>query len=190
MRFWCLVLVLMLASAQLLAQDDPGGKGFQKSNLFVGGNVGLGFGDFTYINFSPHLGYHFNRYIAAGVGINGEYQSVKDYSPTSGTLYSKTKQTMLGLYTFGRVYPIRNLMIQVQPEANYLFGNITFYDVNPAQSYKMNTQLVPSMLIGGGLVLPSPGGEFIGAVFYDILQNVNSPYGKRAIVQIGYNFNF
>lgn len=190
MKKWCIVLWLSLCALNCFSQDEPSGKGFQKSRLFVGGTAGLAFGDYTYINLSPHLGYHFNRFLAAGMGINGEYQSTKDYDAISGALFSKTKMTIIGLNVFGRVYPIRYFMLQVQPEANYIFGKISFYDSNPKQTYNLDAEIVPSVLAGGGLVLPSPGGEFIAAVFYDVLQNPAALYGRRAIVRIGYNFNF
>ena len=41
-----------------IAQDSDG-KGFDKSKLFVGGNLGLAFGTYTIINVSPLVGYHF-----------------------------------------------------------------------------------------------------------------------------------
>ena len=79
-------LVLLLATLQLTAQEkeekEEKPKGFQKENLFIGGNFGLTFGDYTLINVSPQLGYRFNDYLAAGFGINGQYVSdrLRDFS--------------------------------------------------------------------------------------------------------------
>ncbi|HVG14715.1 MAG TPA: hypothetical protein VM935_07135, partial [Chitinophagaceae bacterium] len=161
-------------------------KGFQKENLFVGGNFGLTFGNFTLINVSPQIGYRFNRYLAAGTGLNLQYISIKE-KYTDGSLYSKTSQGVTGLNVFGRVYPIRQFMLQVQPEANYVFGKQIFYDSDPRQEYNLNSEIVPSLLMGGGLVLPSGRGAFIASVFYDVLQKENSPYGNRPILNFTYN---
>src|SRR5687767_1339338 len=64
----CLFSTLTLP---LFAQDEEEPKkGFDKDKVFIGGNFGLSFGDFTLINVSPQLGYRFNNVLAAGVGIN------------------------------------------------------------------------------------------------------------------------
>ena len=161
-------------------------KGFQKEKLFVGGNFGLTFGNYTLINVSPQIGYRFTKLFAAGVGINLQYISVKE-KYTNGDLYRKSTQGVTGLNVFGRVYPIKQFMIQVQPEMNYVFGKEIYYDTNPRQEYKLDAAIVPSLLLGGGLVIPSGRGAFITSVFYDVLQDVNSPYGNRPIVNFTFN---
>jgi hypothetical protein len=77
----------------------------------------------------------------------------------------------------------------VQPEANYIFGNIKYYQPTE-QTYQMNAEIIPSFLIGGGYAIPSQRGAFITTVMYDVLQREGSPYGNRPIVNFGYNFNF
>ena len=77
-------------------------------------------------------------------------------------------------------------MIQVQPEANYVFGKQTYYSPT-LQEYKMDAVIVPSLLLGGGAVFPSGRGAFIASVFYDVLQDKNSPYGARPFYTFGYN---
>lgn len=187
MRNVFLILVIFLCPVLAFAQDQPEDeKGFQKEKIFVGGNFGLTFGSYTLINISPQVGYRFNDYLAAGLGINAQYISVKQYY-SNGAEYSKTSQGVTGLNIFGRVYPIDQVMIQVQPEANYVFGNIKYLDGRSPASTKLDAVIVPSLLIGGGAVLPSGRGSFIASVFYDILQDKNSPYGSRPIYNFGYN---
>jgi hypothetical protein len=186
-----LVFLVLLTSLSLWAQDyeeETPKKGFQKEKLFLGGNFGLTFGDYTLINISPQLGYRFNRYVAAGLGLNGQYVSVKERAYT-GDAYSKTTQTVFGLNVFGRVYPIRNIMLQAQPEVNYLYGKQVYYGP-PKQEYRLDAVIAPSLLVGGGLVLPSGRGEMLITIFYDVLQNENSPYGRRPIYNFGYNIGF
>lgn len=162
-------------------------KGFQKEKLFVGGNFGLTFGSYTLINVSPQIGYHFTDFFAAGMGINLQYVSWKN--EYLGGDYEKISQGVTGLNIFGRIYPIKNFMIQAQPEVNYIFGRRKNYQASTQTTYKDNIDaaIVPSLLLGGGLVIPSGRGAFITSVFYDVLQDASSPYGNRPIVNFTYN---
>ena len=167
-------------------EEEQEKKGFQKEKLFVGGNFGLTFGSYTLISISQHIVYRFTDFVAAGVGLNLQYVQVKE-KYTNGDLYWKSTQGVTGLNIFGRLYPLRQFMIQVQPEMNYIFGNEIYYDTNPSQEYKLDAAIVPSLLLGGGLVIPSGRGALITSVFYDVLQDSRSPYGKRAIVNFTFN---
>jgi hypothetical protein len=185
--FVALCAITIFAFAQDEEPDEKKEKGFQKEKLFVGGNFGLTFGNYTLINVSPQIGYRFSDFFAAGVGINLQYVSWKDEYSNGDN--SKTSQTVTGLNVFGRIYPIKNFMIQVQPEENYLFGKQKYYQASTQTTFKNNTdaKIVPSLLLGGGLVIPSGRGAFITSVFYDVLQKDNSPYGNRPIVNFTYN---
>jgi hypothetical protein len=154
--------------------------------FFAGGNFGLSLGRYTLINLSPQVGYRFNRFLGGGIGMNLVYASQKE--KYNGADYSKTTQGITGLNVFARFYPIQKFMIQVQPEANYIFGNIKYY--NPPAKYKIDAEIIPSVLVGGGLVTPTARGAMLLTVMYDVLQNPDAPYGNRPIVNVGYNFNF
>jgi hypothetical protein len=185
-----LMFLLCTSILFVFAQDEEEKpekeKGFQKEKLFVGGNFGLTFGNYTLINVSPQIGYRFTDHVAAGVGLNLQYISIKE-KYTNGDTYRKSTQGVTGLNVFGRLYPINQFMIQVQPEINYVFGKEVYYDTNPRQEFELDAQIVPSLLLGGGLVIPSGRGAFITSVFYDVLQDPNSPYGKRLIVNFTFN---
>lgn len=189
MKNWMLIL-MMFCSLAALAQSDPDveveAKGFQKDKLFVGGNIGLTFGNFTFINVSPQVGYRFNKTFAAGLGINGIYTSQTFF--LNGQEDYKISQGIIGLNVFGRVYPANFLFLQVQPEANYRFGKIKYYGSNPSET-KLDALIVPSLLLGGGVVIPSGGGSLIISMSYDALNKPNSPYGNRPIYNVGYNFS-
>lgn len=181
-----LVLTFLFTTAIHLcyAQDEQKKKGFDKSKLFVGGNFGMTFGDYTLINVSPQLGYRFNQYLAAGAGINFQYVSLKerDYY---GNAIDRISQDVIGLNIFGRVYPIRQLMLQAQPELNYVFGKRKYYDNTPPTT--IDASLVPSLLLGGGIVFPAGNGGLIISVLYDVLQQPNSPYSTQPFFNFGYN---
>lgn len=187
MKKYLLLILVLLSSYVLFAQEEEEKqKGFQKDKVFFGGNFGVGFGNITRINISPQIGYRFTDHLAAGTGINFQYVAVKEkYS--NGNLFYKSLQGVVGLNVFGRLYPIRQFMLQVQPEANYIFGKEIYYDSNPRQEYTLDTKIVPSLLTGGGLVLPSGRGAMIIAVFYDVLQHESSPYGNKPILNFTFN---
>ncbi len=182
----------LLFAPVLFAQQEPDApekQGFQKEKLFLGGNFGLSFGDYTLINISPQIGYRFNQTLAVGFGLNGQYVSFKERDAWTNDPQHKVSQTVFGLNVFGRVYPVRNIMLQAQPELNYLFGKQIYYGP-PKQEYKLDAVLAPSLLLGGGAVLPTGRSELLITLFYDVLQNKNAPYGARPIFNVGYNVGF
>jgi hypothetical protein len=192
--FFCLLALLAFAQYSLAQDEQPAPppepkKGFDKSRLFAGGNFGLNFSSsYTLINVSPQIGYRFNNYVAAGAGVNFVYTSQRSYY-TNGDTYSKTNYGVTGINIFGRVYPIQQVLLQLQPELNYTWGKIKYYDSSP--EYKYLGQLAPSLLAGAGGALPAGGnGAFIIMVQYDLLQNSRGPYGSRPFFSFGYNVGF
>lgn len=178
--------LLAMFSVVAVAQDEqePESKGFDKNKLFFGGNFGLGFGNVsTLVNVSPQIGYRFNRYLAAGAGINFIYSSNKyewlDYKEQYG---------VAGLNIFGRVYPIEYIFFQVQPEANYTWGKQK--SLSSDAEYTLDSKVVPSLIGGVGAAIPAGRGYFIVSANYDLLQNERSPYGSRAFFNFGYNIGF
>jgi len=182
-----LSLTTILGLPSVLAQHgDPERSektGFDKSKLFIGGNFGLSFGDYTFINVSPQLGYRFNDYFAAGAGVNFQYSNVRSYYNSND--YTRTSYGVTGINIFGRVYPIKYIMAQVQPEMNYVWGN--YKDNNASISRKIPGKLVPSLLLGGGAVIPQGRGALVIMVQFDVANQPQSPYGTRPIYNFGYN---
>ncbi|MGB8190278.1 MAG: hypothetical protein WCF67_00095 [Chitinophagaceae bacterium] len=179
----CLLLAALAlgARAQDEEEEEPK-KGFDKEKLFFGGNFGLGFGsNQTSINISPQVGYQFNRYFAAGAGINFVYASYKyDW------LGYKENYGVAGLNIFGRVYPIRVILVQLQPEMNYVWGKVKYDGGGEA---KIDSKLVPSLLAGGGAAIPlGQRGVMLVMLQYDLLQRPLNPYGKDPFLTVGFNF--
>lgn len=169
---------------QTFSPRDSSARGLDRSRLFVGGNLGLSFGDFTYINVSPLIGYRFSELFAGGVQLNTQYESVKYYDGSNRTI-RKDRYTMIGAGVFGRVYPIPQLFVHVQPEENFLVGKRKFYDGTPEAKYRTH---VTSMLAGLGYAAPMGAtSEFTVMVLYDILQEPDSPYGNQPIFRAGVN---
>lgn len=175
-------LIIAVAALQVKAQDEEEPqKGFDKEKLFFGGTFGLGFGsNQTSIIISPQVGYRFNNYLAAGAGINFNYYSYK-YE----WLQMKQNIGVVGLNIFGRVYPIQYIVLQLQPELNYIWGKEKF---DNGTVYKIDSRFVPSLLAGGGAAIPMGRGAMLIMVQYDVLQRPMNPYGERPFVTIGFNF--
>jgi long-subunit fatty acid transport protein len=189
-----LLLIVMAVSKFSIAQDEKAehteaNKGFDKSKLFFGGNFGLSFSTYySLVNVSPQVGYRFNQYLAAGAGVNFIYSSQK-YVDFSGRDLYRYNYGVTGLNIFGRVYPIQQVFVQLQPEMNYTWGKVKYYQDNTSQ--KLSPKLVPSLLAGAGGAIPAGGnGYFIIMIQYDLLQQDRSPYGNHAFFSFGYNVGF
>jgi hypothetical protein len=186
------LLVLLLSSCSFIVfaqeeeEEEEPKKGFDKEKLFFGGTFGASFGSYTFINVSPQVGYRFNRFFAAGTGINFIFSSSK-YDYGNPNLDYKNEYGVVGLDIFGRVYPVEFLLVQAQPEMNYTWGKLKFYDGTPEQ--KLEAKFVPCLLVGGGAAIPIGGkGAMTVMLQYDVIQDVRSPYGTNPFLSIGFNF--
>ncbi|MCK7559712.1 hypothetical protein MKQ70_34120 [Chitinophaga sedimenti] len=160
--------------------------GFDRSKLFVGGGLGLSFGDYTNVNVSPMVGYRFSRLFAAGLNVNFQYgsQRWRDYD---GETYLRDQYTMLGGGVFGRVYPLEMIFIQVQPEYNSIKVKTTDYRNDPKQVYT-DRYGVPSLLLGAGYAQPIGGNSAFNIMIqYDVLQDERSLYYNRPVFSAGVN---
>lgn len=182
-----LSVCLVCFTLGVVAQEEKAEptKGFDPSRVFFGGNFGMSFGDYTFINITPQVGYQFNPYLAAGAGIGfiGTGYTYRDYN---GNKLYKDSYNSAGINVFGRVYPFRFLFISAQPEFNYTWGKTKFYNGQP--EIKLNGEFVPVLLVGAGAVIPAGRGSFIASLQYNVIQNDRSVYGDRPFVSFGYNF--
>jgi hypothetical protein len=187
-KYLLFVLLCSLAVSAIAQDEEEGKKGFDKNKLFFGGTFGASFGSYTFVNVSPQVGYRFNRFFAAGTGINFIYSSSK-YDYGNAALNYKNEYGVVGLNIFGRAYPVEFLLVQVQPEMNYTWGKVKFYDGTPDQ--KLDAKFVPSLLLGAGASIPlGSGGRGAMTVMlqYDAIQDPRSPYGTNPFLSIGFNF--
>jgi hypothetical protein len=180
-------IALLMTAQHTLAQTDEGAgtKGFDPDRLFFGGNFGMSFGDFTFINITPQVGYRFNQYLAAGggVGFIGTGFTQRDFN---GNRIYRDSYYSAGLNLFGRVHPIPYLFVQAQPEYNYTWGRTKFY--NGQAEAKLDGEFVPVLLLGAGAVIPAGRGSFIAMLQYNVIDNDRSVYGNRPFVSFGFNF--
>jgi len=169
---------LSITTSVLFAQDEEKPeekKGFKMDNLFTGGSISLGFGS-SYgsssfsVGASPIFGYNVTKWLDAGIEINYNYQSIKDY-PYDGY---KIRQSLYGGGGFVKIYPISFLFAQAQFEHN--FGTQREYYTGSVNKTNYQTN---SLLVGGGYASRSPYGKepfFYLAVLFDVSGNPYTPY--------------
>lgn len=171
------VLALSLSTTILLAQDkedDEKLKSSFKENLFTGGSVSLAFYNNTFlVGGSPVLGYSLANWADAGIVVNYNYTSYRDYN---FVFNDKLRQTVYGGGAFVKLYPVRFLFAQAQLEHNFIKQRLIPAN-GPTQTYRDDAN---SFLVGGGYTTgrQGKGGApfFYLAVLFDISGNDNSPY--------------
>ncbi len=186
MRIFFLVLLIGYTSLDVFGQKLPAQNGFHKENFRVGGICGFSFGKYAIINVSPEFSFRTNPFVEAGLGFNGQYIYLKERD--NGQLYRKIQQGGLGVNFFTRVYPIGPVMLQIQPEVNYIFGKQIFYQPF-RQAFRLDAILVPSLLLGGGVAIPCKGSYYSLALLYDVWHNANATYGRQPIFHLGYHYH-
>jgi len=186
---WMILSIMLLSSLHLLAQDEEYSdkKGFDKSRLFFGGNFGASFGDYTFVNITPQLGYRFSDLFSAGAGVIFILSSIK-YRDYNNAAQFKDTYGYAGLNIFGRLYPVNFAFLQAQPELNYAWGERKFYD--GTANYKLDKAFVPSLLLGAGAAIPTGKGAFMATLQYDVVQDARSPYGVKPFLSFGYSMGF
>ncbi|MEY4886527.1 MAG: hypothetical protein RL151_1836 [Bacteroidota bacterium] len=187
MRYILLIISLFLLniSQKSFAQSAEKTGGFERDRLFSGGNFGVRFGDNTFINLSPQVGYQFTDRFQAGAGINFITSSLTFRDAGGGRLY-RTTYGYGGLNVFARVFPISTLFASVQPEYNYSWGRMKYFNGQPTQISPGT--FVPVLLIGGGTSIPAGRGRLIAQMLYDVAGHERSPYGRAPFVSFGFNF--
>jgi len=164
----------VICFSQTTQQQPPK---FDINKLEFGGNFGLSFGNnATSIVIAPQVGYMLDPRFSAGIGVNYSYYR---YSPDS---YYTSNLNYMGFNVYGRVKPVNTIVLQIQPEVYRMWGS----------SYGSSvSQLVSTLLVGGGVILPI--GEKAGIsmmLYYDLVQNQYSPYGNRLFYSVGYVVTF
>jgi len=192
-----ITIIFLFCNVYSFAQDKDAEteKGFDATNLFTGGSVsfGLGFGNYnkTFLaGVNPHFGYTFAKWIDAAFVVNFQYYSARDVYD------DKYRSTTYGPGIFTRIYPVRFLFIQAQPEYNFIKQK---YIPVSGTSVKDNLR-VTSLLLGAGYISSRSGKNSFTylSILFDVLKNPYSPYvdgyGKiipvvRAGINIGLNKN-
>lgn len=190
------VVVLLALCINAYSQDDGREndnvkKGFKKEKLFTGGSVSAGFSSYsTVLGVAPQFGYSLTDWLDAGVTLNLNYTSQRDYNYGG----DKLRQTVYGPGAFVRLFPVKFLFASAQYEYNIIHLK---YVPAPNSGYtpdKYNLN-ANSLLIGGGYAGGKEKGNntyYYISVSWDIYGDKNSPYidgygRSNPIIRAGYN---
>ena len=178
------MLTACAAHGQQKTEKDNPYKGLPfKDRIFFGGDFGLSFGDITYIRVAPLLGYHVNRSLAVGGGPNYQYLRIRHNTPNG----QRTAETHIyGMNTFARQFVFDPIFIQTDFEVLNLRSSVrepgNFFDERRSRI------TVPVWLVGVGYGQRSGRGGLMIGLFYDLIGDRNSPYGRSMIIRAGFFF--
>ncbi len=157
------------------SDDESGGNGFRKENLFIGGSLNLGYSGYDFnVGGAPEIGYSLTKWLDAGVLVNLNYTSER---PDPSGYYNdnvRQRNFTYGAGAFARLYPIRFLFFQVEPEFNRTNYSYEFFPSGPSGSSQTDAA---SLLLGIGYGQRIVGrSNFYIAILFDALSNPGSPY--------------
>ncbi len=191
-----IVVLLLPIYFHVSAQSNENEKkeekhGFKKENLFTGGSANIGFSNYyTSLGIAPQFGYSLTNWADAGITLNVNYTSQRDYQ-----FYGdKLRQTVYGPGAFVRLFPVRFLFATAQYEYNII--HLKYIPAaNSGYSLTKNSVNSNSLLLGGGYAGGRERGNntyYFISVTWDILGDKNSPYidglGRSIpVIRAGYN---
>ncbi len=157
------------------ANEDPPGKKFDWSKVYVGGGMGMQFGSYTYVDVSPVFGYRFDKELSAGFGISYQFLSIRNPKFSSHTY---------GGGPFARYIITKNLFAHIE----YQILNSEFYLVDRSGNIVSRfREDVHYPLIGGGFQQPIGGNSFlVMMVLYNLNESSYSIY-PNPIYRLGIN---
>lgn len=174
--------IIKTKEIQQTVRTTPNGQKVSNRNITpdrgkwsIGGAYGMAFGDQTTINIVPQVTYSQSTYFAIGGGLSYSYFYRSDNK-------EKEKMNYFGLNIFARINPLRYLSFQVQPEVLQRWGK--------QNNRKVTTRTVPTLLAGGGFIIPAGPGGIQLMFFYDLIQDKYTPYGNGLYIAAGYSFSF
>lgn len=188
-----IVLFLLPLYFHASAQDKDNERvrnGFEKQRLFTGGSANLGFSSgTTMIGLTPQLGYSVTDWMDAGITVNFNYVSQRDYYSTE-----KLRQTTYGPGAFVRLFPIKFLFATAQYEYNFITQKYITAG-NGGNSSQKTSFSANSLLVGGGYAGGREKGNntyYFLSVAWDIMGDKNSPYldnlgRSNPVIRAGYN---
>ena len=161
---------------QALAQSDEETENthwLSKDRFYLGGNFGLSFGNVTFINISPLVGYRITPRWSAGVGATYMFYKARVVDRYNQYL-GDVKTSVYGGRTFMRYTIFKNLFAHTE----YEILNYEYYD-----NSRIN---VPAFYAGGGYIQPlGQRGSLFIMVLYDFLYDQARSLRRNPDIRMG-----
>ena len=144
--------------------SEPEAKiGFDAKKLRYGLNLGLNFSNnYSLFRLAPQVGYQFNEYVMAGVGVS--------YYHSKQRVYFQSERVNDYINSLG-----------ANAFAYYIWASS---EGDVSGTYNKRKALVPSVVVGAGLRL----GSAHAMIYYDLVQDVNSPYSSGVFYGVSVYF--
>lgn len=154
------LLCMLFLSTSIFAQDNEDEKVRAPfwDKVQLGGNVGLNFGTFTYIEVAPRIGYRVTDWLVPGLGLSYQYvgNRFENMSIYSGSVYTQ-------------IVPIEQAFGHIELERMAL-GHKLSGDVD--RTFFTGTRL----LVGGGFRQPLGGNSYAGiTILWNVLDATQPP---------------
>ena len=187
LRFIGAALLLVFSFSDVDAQDQGRGGGNGDGDrpafwdrIFFGGNLGLQFGDLTFVDISPLIGYKLTDQLAVGIGGTYiYYRSRTQFLINGQPQIFEYKTNIYGGRLFTRYYFVENLfghaeyeILNLEVPDDFIFNKLTRTNIT-------------SFFIGGGYRQMLGGRaalELMG--LYNLTEEANSPY-VNPVIRIG-----
>ncbi len=171
-----LFLSFLIPCITVMAQERPQDKVPFGQRLIFGGNIGLQFGRYTFVDISPLVGYKVTDQLIMGLGATYIYYSVDDFP-------YKYSTNIFGGRAFSKYYLMENLFAHVEYE-------ILNMEVLDDLTYKLVRTNIPSLFVGGGYrQMMGERSAFELLLLYNLMEERNSPY-QNPIIRAGFVFGF
>ena len=143
-RIHITVLIFAMNMFCVVAQPSNSGekqnKKFNKEDLRFGGNLGLNFGLYTYLEITPTVSYLFSEKFACGIGVTYIYYKYND-------LHYPYETSIFGGSLFERFYITENIFQHAELEVlNYEVPSINITN----NQLEFERKFVPALNIGAG----------------------------------------
>lgn len=173
-RTFLSVLCVLAVTFSMAQENKKDAKNNWKENIFTGGTISLGFYTNNFlVGGSPMFGYSVTDFIDAGLVLNYNYSSYRDYN---NILRNRLRQTIYGGGGFVKIYPVRFLFLQAQIEQNSIKQKL----ISPTGYISSDKVSASSTLVGGGYTTGRWGRAgtsfYYLSILFDVSRNLYSPY--------------
>ncbi len=157
--------------------------------VFFGGGFGAGFGDYTYVNIAPIIGYRITPRLSAALRLMYQYTTF-DYYDIQEQMNKKYNGNDFGIGGFARFSLFGPIYLQAEYE-HLSYDGLYFDGTNSRSSFD-------SFMAGGGIAQPVGGKAFLflTAMYnfsYDNFNQNNAyrvPYSSPWVIRVGITAGF